>query len=131
MGVSRWNGVAILSRSQDIRITSLLAAILDFRLPVTSDSIRNSAIEFLDPENRGVAVGIFILSIIEPEIPWGVILPPNSNMRVKTKPRNALLRENFRLCHCTSIKIIASALSRYIMIGSLYRPRQLNSIIHS
>ena len=30
-----------------------MAAILDLRLPVTSDGIRNSNIEFLDPENRG------------------------------------------------------------------------------
>ena len=68
---SRWNGVAIKSGSCDITTSGLAAAILKSRLPVTSCSIRIIAIELLDPENRGVAVGIFILSIIEPEIPWG------------------------------------------------------------
>jgi hypothetical protein len=34
------------------------AAILDFRLPVMSGSLSDSTVEFLDPENTGVAVGI-------------------------------------------------------------------------
>ena len=53
MGVSRWNGVAILSRGRDISTSGLTAAILYVRLPVTSGDIRNSAIEFRDPENGG------------------------------------------------------------------------------
>ena len=48
MEVSRCNGTAILS--------GLAAAILKNRLPVTSGSIRNRAIELLDPENGGLAV---------------------------------------------------------------------------
>ena len=53
----------------------ITAAILDFRLPVTSDDIRNSAVEFLDPENGGVAVGILFLSVIGAEIRWGLFYP--------------------------------------------------------
>ena len=53
VGVSRWNGVAIWSRSGDMSTSGLAAAIFDFRLPVTSGSIRNNAIELLDPENVG------------------------------------------------------------------------------
>ena len=37
-----------------------MAAILKFLLPVTWGIIYNSAIDFLDPENIGEAVGIFI-----------------------------------------------------------------------
>ena len=53
-----------------------MAAIQDFRLPVTSDNIRNTTIEFLVPENKGVAVGILLLSSLEPEIAWGKFVPP-------------------------------------------------------
>ena len=48
-GVSRWNGVTILS-SRDIITSGLTAAILDIRLLLTSGGIRNSPVEFLDPE---------------------------------------------------------------------------------
>ena len=67
-GVSRWNGVAILSRSWDISTSGLAAAIFKNRLPVTSDSIRNGAIELLDPKNGGFAVGTALLSCLETEI---------------------------------------------------------------
>ena len=53
---SRWNGVAISSRSRDISTSGLAAAILKNRLPVTSvtsDIIRNGTIELLDHENGG------------------------------------------------------------------------------
>ena len=42
-----------------------MAAILEFRLLVTSGSIPNSAIELLDPENGGLAVGTAFLSCLE------------------------------------------------------------------
>ena len=45
-----------------------MAAIFKSRLPVTSDSIRNSATELLDPENGGLAVGTALISGIEAEI---------------------------------------------------------------
>ena len=35
------------------KTSGLAAAILDFRIPVTSDSIRHSVIELLYPENMG------------------------------------------------------------------------------
>ena len=38
------------------------------RLPVTSGSIRNSAVELLDPENGGLAVGTALISSLEAEI---------------------------------------------------------------
>ena len=46
-------GTAFLSSLEvDIYVLAvLMAAILDFRLPVTSGSILDSAIELLDPEN--------------------------------------------------------------------------------
>ena len=68
MGVSRWNGVAILSSGWDISTSGLTAAILYFRLPVTPSGISNSAIEFLDPEIGGLAVGTALLSCLEAEI---------------------------------------------------------------
>jgi hypothetical protein len=37
-------------------------------VPVTSGGIRNSAIEFMDPENEGLAVGTALLSSLEAEI---------------------------------------------------------------
>src|SRR5664279_5177178 len=65
------------SKLADVKPDALItSAILDFRLPLTSDGIRNSTIEFLDPKNMGVAVGILSLSGTEPEIRWGVFLPP-------------------------------------------------------
>ena len=66
-GVSRWNGVTIFS-SRDIITSGLTSAILDFRQLVTSPDIRNSAIEFLDPENEELAVGTAWLSSLEAEI---------------------------------------------------------------
>ena len=46
----------------------MAAAIFKNRLPVTSDSIQNGAIELLDPENEGLAVEISILGVTEAEI---------------------------------------------------------------
>ena len=46
----------------------MAAAIFKSRLPVTSGSIRIIAIELLDPENGGVAVGTASLSVLEAEI---------------------------------------------------------------
>jgi hypothetical protein len=43
----------------------LVAAILDFRLPVWSYSIATTCIELLDPKNTGVAVGISFLSRLQ------------------------------------------------------------------
>jgi len=45
-----------------------VAAILNYRHPVTSGGIGNIAIELLDHENVGVAVGISLLSCLEAEI---------------------------------------------------------------
>ena len=66
-GVNRWNGVTILS-SRYISTSGLAAAIFEFRLPLTSGGIRNSPIEFQDPENGGQAVGTELLSSLEAEI---------------------------------------------------------------
>ena len=65
---SRWHGVSILSRSGDISTSGLAAAILNYRHPLTSGSIRNSTIDVLDPENMVIAVGISLLCILEAEI---------------------------------------------------------------
>ena len=45
-----------------------VAAILKYGLPVTLSSIRNSAVELLDPENVGIAIGTALLSRLESEI---------------------------------------------------------------
>ena len=58
--------------------------ISDFRLHNTVS--KNSFIEFLDPENMGVAVGIFFIGIIGAEIRWGVILPPRWPYKGGEKP---------------------------------------------
>ncbi len=52
------------------------AAILDFRIPVACDSIGSSTVGFLDLENRGVAVGISFLCVIELEICLGPVATP-------------------------------------------------------
>ena len=41
---------------------------LNFRLPVTSDSIADGGIEFPDPKNMGVAFGILFLCVMDAEI---------------------------------------------------------------
>ena len=46
----------------------MAAAIFDFRLPVSPGGIRNSPVEFMDPENGGLAVGTALLSSLEAEI---------------------------------------------------------------
>jgi len=51
-GGSRWNFVAVMSTSRDIRISRLEAAILDFWLPVTSDIIPNSTVGLLASLSR-------------------------------------------------------------------------------
>ena len=68
------NSAALLRILPDVtgsRILKMAAAILKSRLPVTSDSIRNSAAELLDPENWGggwLAVGTALLTCLEAEI---------------------------------------------------------------
>ena len=64
----RWNFDASLSRSLDICTSGLAAAILNFLLSVTLDSIGTCAIRFLDPENIGFAVSNSMLYCIEAEI---------------------------------------------------------------
>jgi len=54
---SHWNFVAVLSECWDISTSCLAAAIFKCRLPVTSGSNHNSAIEFLDHINTDLAVG--------------------------------------------------------------------------
>jgi hypothetical protein len=53
--------VSIVSRPRDICTSGLTAAYMDFRLPVTSDSNRNSAFEFMNPKNIDSAVEISLL----------------------------------------------------------------------
>jgi hypothetical protein len=49
----------------------LVAAMLEFRLPVWPHSIETTSIELLDLENIGVAVGISFLSHLQAEILGG------------------------------------------------------------
>ena len=49
---------------------------MDFPLPVWSYSVPSVSVELLDPENRGVAVGILSLGGIEPKIRWGYFFTP-------------------------------------------------------
>src|SRR5664279_5495261 len=49
----------------ELSTSGLAAAIFDFRLPVMSDRIHNSPIEFLDHENVGIAVEIALLSSLQ------------------------------------------------------------------
>ena len=51
-------------------------AILDFWLPVPFGNVTDSTIEKLDPENMGVAVGIWFIACLEAEIHLGGSLPP-------------------------------------------------------
>ena len=66
-GVSSCNCITIVS-TRDIITSGLTAAILNIRLSLTSGGIRNSPIEFLDPENGGLDVGTELLSSLEAEI---------------------------------------------------------------
>ena len=75
----RWNFVSKSHRNWDmlwafrvwisIYITGLTAAILKFLPPLTLNNNHNIAMEFLDPENVGVTVGISFLGVTESEIP--------------------------------------------------------------
>jgi hypothetical protein len=55
----------ISSRSKVTAASFFTAAILDFRLSVARGKIDSSTIEFIDLENREVAVGISFLCAIE------------------------------------------------------------------
>ena len=65
---SRWNGVAILSGSGNITTSGMETAIFKNRLPVTSRTIRNSAVGLLNLENGGLAVRTVFLSCLEAEL---------------------------------------------------------------
>ena len=56
MGVAVGTTLLSILEAEIYVLPVLTAAILHFRLPVTSGSILDSAIELLDPENVGVAV---------------------------------------------------------------------------
>ena len=72
--------------------SDLAVAILKSRLPVTSGSIRVIAIELLDPENGGLAVGTESLSGVEADI---LVLPGRRPPSLKTDFR--LHREVFAI----------------------------------
>ena len=72
----RWNFVAVLSTARDIWTSGLTAAIIYLRLSVTFGSINSVINEMLDPGNWKIAFGILVQGGIEPEITWGLILPP-------------------------------------------------------
>ena len=59
------------------------AAILDFRLPVSSGSVTDSTIEKFDSENMEVAVGILFPVSLEGEILPGGSFPPFTQTYVK------------------------------------------------
>jgi len=61
-GYSRWNFVAIVYSNWAAFNSVFSAAILDFWLPVSSDSVSEGAIEKFTPENIGVDTGIVFLS---------------------------------------------------------------------
>jgi hypothetical protein len=71
-------GISFLSHLQaEIYVLPVLvAAMLDFLLPVWSHSIETISVELLDPENIGVAVGISLLSHLQAEILRGWQPPP-------------------------------------------------------
>jgi hypothetical protein len=73
-----------LYASGDISISGLAPAILQFRLPLTRDSIRKSATELLDPENMEVAVGILFTGVIEAELCLGHLVyePTREHYRI-------------------------------------------------
>ena len=48
--------------------SGLAAAILNFPLPVTCDSVRNASVELADLENGGLGAGIFGLGRTKAEI---------------------------------------------------------------
>ena len=109
--------------------SGLAAAILDFRLPVTSDGVCNSAIVFLDPENMGVAVGIILLSCLQAKICLGVVSPPPvhgarcffsvhgtkvntpqfSSTRDRVSPNSYYLLVKFQLLVALEVKLLSSA----------------------
>jgi hypothetical protein len=74
-------GISLLSCIEDkIQVHPVLAAaILNFGLPVSRWSLCDSIIDFPDPENIGVAVGISFLGVLDTEIRWGDFTPRWSN----------------------------------------------------
>ena len=41
-----------------------------------------NAVDSRTPENMGIAVGISLIAALEPQISWGVILPPGYQKRL-------------------------------------------------
>jgi hypothetical protein len=59
---SRWNTAAVLSGKRDISISGLKATVvLNFEFPFSTDGFHNSAVEFFNPGNARIAVGIIAL----------------------------------------------------------------------
>jgi len=72
-------------RYGDISTSGNLAAILDFWHTSTSYDIGSTTIKS-DPENVGVAVGIFSLCAQNSRYAWGGILPPPVAGKRRKKP---------------------------------------------
>ena len=93
---------AISYTSWDKSTSGLQAAILDFRLLLTSESIGSSSIEMLNAENVGLAVGNSLLSCILAEIREITLFPaaifdfwlPVSSDKVTDKPIEKFDPEN-------------------------------------
>jgi len=72
---------------------NISAAILDFRLPVSSGSVTDSIIENFEPENMVVAVGILFLASLEAEIPLGIV-PPFQHKRHQNNLQHMSVKHN-------------------------------------
>jgi hypothetical protein len=61
-------------RPASIAEFGLAAAIFDLQLSVARDNVAVVSIELVDPENRGLAVGILFLSCVEAEMISGILV---------------------------------------------------------
>jgi len=81
-----WNFVAIVYRNWDTFNFVFSAAILDFWLPVSSDSVSDGAIETFSPDNIGVDTRIVFLSRWIAELLGGVNFTTPRSPRYKFGP---------------------------------------------
>ena len=76
----------------------MLAAILDYPLPVWLHSLRSSLVGMLDPKNLGLAVGISLISCLEAEIhAFEVWRPPSWIFPFPVWSHSILMSPNVKL----------------------------------
>ena len=98
------------------------AAILEFRIPITSDSVGSGSIEMLDSKNLGLALEITFLSCLQGEIEVLPVFRPPSWMSEIRSHRTVLRVASLRMLNAENVGL---AVGNYLLSCVLSEIREI------